>query len=204
MTQREEFEAWASKNCYILELDESGDYERDITFSAYEGFKAAKAQAVPDGYRLMPPEPTPEMIEAWRESPFSDDHEENLASGYDAMFLAAPEVSTSISNPMPSGYMLNTLIKFQKWRIGEDDRALDETGLTPRSITEAIDWAIERLDKSVVKSVPDGWKLVPIDPTQEMFDAAFHAPSVGHPETSGQSYGSIYKAMVSAAPEQQK
>ena len=58
MTQREEFEAWASKNCYILELDESGDYERDITFSAYEGFKAAKEQAVPEGWKLVPAEPT--------------------------------------------------------------------------------------------------------------------------------------------------
>ena len=28
---------------------------------------------------------------------------------------AVPEVSQSISNPMPSGYMLNTLIKYQKW-----------------------------------------------------------------------------------------
>ena len=68
---------------------------------------------------------------------------------------AVPEVSQSISNPMPSGYMLNTLIKFQKWRIGEDERTLDETGLTPKLITQAIDWAIEQLDKSVAQAVPD-------------------------------------------------
>lgn len=68
---------------------------------------------------------------------------------------AMPEVSQSISNPMPSGYMLNTLIKFQKWRIGEDERTLDETGLTPKLITQAIDWAIEQLDKSVAQAVPD-------------------------------------------------
>ena len=82
---------------------------------------------------------------------------------------AVPDASTSISNPMPSGYMLNTLIKFQKWRIGEDERTLDETGLTPRSITEAIDWAIEQLDKSVVKSVPKGFKIVPVEPTVDQF-----------------------------------
>ena len=68
---------------------------------------------------------------------------------------AVPEVSQSISNPMPSGYMLNTLIKFQKWRTGKDERTLDETGLTPKLITQAIDWAIEQLDKSVAQAVPD-------------------------------------------------
>lgn len=47
MVYREEFEAWALKNCYILRLDENGDYEKDVTFSAYEAWQAAKAQAVP-------------------------------------------------------------------------------------------------------------------------------------------------------------
>ena len=54
------------------------------------------------------------------------------------------------------------------------------------------------------QAVPEGWKLVPMDPTKEMFDAAFDAPCIGHPETSGQSYDSIYKAMLAAAPEQNK
>ena len=65
--------------------------------------------------------------------------------------------------------MLNTLVKFQKWRIGEDVRTLDETGLTPRLITLAIDWAIEQLDKSKTQAVPEGWKLVPVEPTAEQF-----------------------------------
>ena len=47
MTQREEFEGWAESNCYILGLDEYGDYENNLTFSAFDGYKAAKAQAVP-------------------------------------------------------------------------------------------------------------------------------------------------------------
>ena len=141
MTQREEFAEKYSHQAGIpvesVKFDAYGTPYVDTPYvtnvipnamvqAAYWGWKAAKAQAVPDA-------------------------------------------STSISNPMPSGYMLNTLIKFQKWRIGEDERTLDETGLTPRSITEAIDWAIEQLDKSVVKSVPEGWKLVPIDPTVEQF-----------------------------------
>ena len=95
MTQREEFEKIFS--VYNLgrsnsDSEKYGDRILQRMWEAYtEGWKAAKAQAVPEGYRLMPPEPTPEMIKAWRESPFSDDHEENLASGYDAMFFAAPE-----------------------------------------------------------------------------------------------------------------
>ena len=85
MTQREEFEKWFFENGFLKSATIG---EKMLMLQAW---KAAKAQAVPEGYRLMPPEPTPEMIKAWRESPFSDDHEENLASGYDAMFFAAPE-----------------------------------------------------------------------------------------------------------------
>ena len=99
MTQREQFEK-ALREMKIdafhsLELNNDGDGYKNISttilFAGFRiGLKAAKAQAVPEGYRLMPPEPTLEMIKTWRESPFSDDHEENLASGYDAMFFAAP------------------------------------------------------------------------------------------------------------------
>ena len=53
MTQREEFEVWALKNCYILRLDENGDYEKYITFSAYEAWQAAKEQAVPETNKAL-------------------------------------------------------------------------------------------------------------------------------------------------------
>ena len=71
-----------------------------------------------------------------------------------AQAVPCQNVNEAINNPMPRGYMLNTLVKFQKWRIGEDVRTLDETGLTPRLITLAIDWAIEQLDKSKEQTVP--------------------------------------------------
>ena len=45
---RKEFEGWAESNCYILDLDEDGDYENNLTFSAFEAYQAAKAQAVPE------------------------------------------------------------------------------------------------------------------------------------------------------------
>ena len=34
---------------------------------------------------------------------------------------------------------IKTLAVFNKWRIGEDERTLDEIGLTPKNIGEAID-----------------------------------------------------------------
>lgn len=49
-------------------------------------------------------------------------------------------------------------------------------------------------------SAPAGYVLVPVEPTEEMLKAAFNAPSTNHPETSGQSYPSIYAAMLAAAP----
>ena len=122
MTQREEFEKFWMKHCkenhlYCNLFRNSLDmYINTHAEYAFKGWKAAKAQAVPD-------------------------------------------VNTGISNVMPRGYMLNMLIKFQKWRIGEDDRTLDETGLTPRSITLAIDWAIEQLDKPAPNAVP---KWIPV------------------------------------------
>ena len=95
MTQREEFEsAFKGYNLVRSKSDSSkyGDKVSQRMWEAYqEGFKAAKAQAVPKGYRLMPPEPTSEMIEAWFESRYEQDTIENFAIGYDAMFLAAPE-----------------------------------------------------------------------------------------------------------------
>lgn len=195
MTQREEFEAWLA----IAKSNRS--HMPSISDLMFEAWQAAKAQTV-------------------------------------------PEVSQSISNPMPSGYMLNTLIKFQKWRTGKDERTLDETGLTPKLITQAIDWAIEQLDKSVAQAVPKGFKIVPEEPTEQQFggmardiiqwlrftesknqhseslvkwlkdmgneipDWLYKESEINHLSKNVISKGSIaaiiYKAMLAAAPEQNK
>ena len=50
-------------------------------------------------------------------------------------------------------------------------------------------------------SVPDGWKLVPIEPTQEMLDAGedtFVSSLSGTPTSSPIA---VYRAMLAAAPE---
>ncbi|MCG3743138.1 hypothetical protein EXA18_06495 [Vibrio cincinnatiensis] len=43
---------------------------------------------------------------------------------------------------------IKVLINFQRYRTGEDSRTFEETGLKPKQITHAIDWAIETLSKS--------------------------------------------------------
>jgi hypothetical protein len=40
---------------------------------------------------------------------------------------------------------LDTLRLYQAWRRGEDERVFEDIGLTPASIGEALDWAIEML-----------------------------------------------------------
>jgi hypothetical protein len=40
---------------------------------------------------------------------------------------------------------LQTLIAYQAWRRGEDERVFEDIGLTPASIGEALDWAIEAI-----------------------------------------------------------
>lgn len=65
--EREAFEAWfesrydANFMQFALDL---GFYVDKHTQTCWEAWQAAKAQAVPEGYVLMPKEPTPKMIDA--------------------------------------------------------------------------------------------------------------------------------------------
>lgn len=43
---------------------------------------------------------------------------------------------------------LNYLCRYQMWRTGQDERTMDEAGLTPRGITEAIDKAVAEISRS--------------------------------------------------------
>lgn len=48
--------------------------------------------------------------------------------------------------------------------------------------------------------VPDGWKLVPIEPTEEMIAAWFDTKRVDPVETAVERFGPPYRAMLSAVP----
>ena len=54
-------------------------------------------------------------------------------------------------------------------------------------------------------AIPEGWQLVPIEPTPEMIEAGRNAPMIlaGNDEDDApQDYINVYEAMLSAAPKQ--
>ncbi len=83
MTEREKFDEFFYG---LIDHVMIGDKERELMFIAWQ---AATKAAVPEGYKVVPIDPTEEMIVAWYESQYS---EENMLSGYDAMLAAAPKV----------------------------------------------------------------------------------------------------------------
>lgn len=71
MEIQKEREAFESKLKQIGKVDDSnftvaddGSYEWDSIHFAWTIWQAAKAQAVPEGFVLVPKEPTPKMIDA--------------------------------------------------------------------------------------------------------------------------------------------
>lgn len=48
---------------------------------------------------------------------------------------------------------------------------------------------------------PEGYVLVPVEPTSEMVKAGLNAPFCGHPETGGPSLTGMWAAMLAARPE---
>lgn len=74
----------------------------------------------------------------------------------------------------------------------------DELGLTDSRLRIVFDMALRSLDAGWV---PDGWKLVPIEPTQSMLEAG--------QDEAGELTGlltveAIYEAMLAAAPSAQR
>ena len=68
--------------------------------------------------------------------------------------------------------------------------------------------ALDRIEKE--NAIPEGWKLVPIDPTKEMKAAAIKQryanlkEFMANPEDENISTISPYKAMLESAPKQPK
>ena len=72
-TEREAFEAWYCRNHTGLKQSDLAKFRTLSGYSfsdslqiniSWEAWQAAKAQAVPEGFVLMPKEPTPKMIDA--------------------------------------------------------------------------------------------------------------------------------------------
>lgn len=63
--------------------------------------------------------------------------------------------------------------------------------------------AIERALREQVRGVPEGWKLVPVEPTEDMFVDGMEADCLGRQSIDDESHvRSIWAAMLSAAPTQ--
>lgn len=93
---------------------------------------------------------------------------------------------------------LQTLIEYQNWRRGEDERVFEDIGLTPASIGEALDWAISELDKPEWAQAGDNTLHHEMTPCQQAFEKWF--------SNDGEFLGSIskgpaggYRLMVAAS-----
>ena len=60
---REQFEAWATSQQLPIKRYRWGEYKVDDTETAWEAWQAA-LRAAPEGFVLVPVEPTPEMLQA--------------------------------------------------------------------------------------------------------------------------------------------
>ncbi|WP_421365635.1 hypothetical protein [Agrobacterium tumefaciens] len=84
----------------------------------------------------------------------------------------------------------------------------------PQSPWPASDWAIGRIKELEAQAAPEGWQLVPIEPTQEMCEAAPSLPAIDAIgdlplKKAGLSMSAIvnrkrYLAMLAAAPAKQE
>lgn len=68
-------------------------------------------------------------------------------------------------------------------------------------LRDLIDAALSgKLPEPAVPSVPDGWQLVPMEPTQEMTDAALETPYYSGDMVSS-TMNRAYRAMLASAPK---
>ena len=97
--ERKAFKAWFKKEYLGIDaLANQGDEGARARRSyAYVGWQAAKAQAIPDGYKVVPKEPTQEMLDAFPEVEYEDTYagvcsmlidNQTLKIGYKAMIEA--------------------------------------------------------------------------------------------------------------------
>ena len=62
--EKEAFEAWVGSNGRSIERFSDDSYKSMTLDKEWEAWQAAKAQAVQQGFVLVPKEPTPKMIDA--------------------------------------------------------------------------------------------------------------------------------------------
>ena len=90
--EREVFEAWVTSNGRSIEHFSDGSYKSMTLDKEWEAWQAAKAQSIPDGFVVVPKDPTPKMIDAtWNFDEEIQDMSHNSRNEfiYNAMIAAA-------------------------------------------------------------------------------------------------------------------
>lgn len=83
---------------------------------------------------------------------------------------------------------------------------LPEPGMTSFDYGQRIQWfTADQLraygDKRAREAVASGWKLVPVEPTEEMFINGMEADCVGRPSVDDETHvRSIWREMLAVAP----
>ena len=92
MSEREAFEAWAFENGLQSHTDQSLDYPLgNVLWKCWQGRAAIEAQRVPDGWKLVPIEPTKAMLDA---SALDDQmNTGSIRAAWKDMVAAAPPVA---------------------------------------------------------------------------------------------------------------
>jgi len=88
---------------------------------------------------------------------------------------------------------------FTKERISEELKASTQNASGMFEINEDTICAMMELLESRADAEPDGWKLVPVEPTKEMIDAGWSY----YMTTKSPSSLGVYGAMLAAAPQQE-
>ncbi|EAN9058194.1 hypothetical protein EQW65_19120 [Salmonella enterica] len=77
-----------------------------------------------------------------------------------------------------------------------------------RDLSQPVDPQIAEYEKIMLQAgnspvIPDGYALVPVEPTDEMIEAAMNCEDVlfNSDESFCVQFGNIYKAMLAAAPQ---
>ena len=112
----------------------------------------------------------------------------------------APEIRTVLRDSLASGLTMayGCSRDWRAWGVG----TMSQDDFYPASecddlLEELCDLAIAVLrpdltDPGITVAVPDGWKLVPVEPTEEMMHAAQDVPAP-------RPYGAVFRAMINAA-----
>jgi len=208
MSDRDEFEKWAKASGYALLKTGLNQYFYTDTAAAWDAWQVARqgGEVEPDfksieGKRMgeLSPEETDLAYEKWLREQiewFDGYHRtqiESLLRQIDRLRANPPaptqgEPDWSDSKTLDSEGWKNPL-------LAKNDRLQIADG--------AVAWRDEvirnlRSQKAPTQGVPEGWKLVPLTPTESMQQAWDLAPTY---ECGDQEFISAYQAMLGAAPQ---